>query len=71
MQDSKKLYYFEDSLFSLVDTFSDLIDEHFEVNAIFSQGKILNYVADEFLPEEVFSVDSLEKWAESHGYAKE
>lgn len=71
MQDSRKLQYFEDAFIDLVGTFSDLIDEHFEVNAIFSRGKVLNYVSDEFLPEEVFDVDTLEKWAEFHGYVKE
>ena len=32
---------------------------------------IVDYVKDEFEPDEIFSTEQLEKWAESQGYVKE
>ena len=42
-----------------------------EIDDVYSESNILDYVAGTFNPEDVFSTRQLETWASENGFVKE
>jgi hypothetical protein len=56
---------------SVTSDLADLAHNWLDINEIFTDEEIMDYVRDTFSPEKLYGENELSDWAESHGYIRE